>query len=70
MTRPFFSCQTQVLFGLIIRARMPVPKLAKNGQNSSFAFESKNAPARNTETLEIQTALKAQRGIKTIFGQI
>jgi hypothetical protein len=49
---------------------MPVPKMVKNGQNSSFALESKTAPATNTETLEIQTALKAQRRIKTLFGQI
>jgi hypothetical protein len=53
-----------------ILARMPVPKMAKNGQNSVFVFESRITPTRKTwKPGKIKTALKAQKRIKTIFGQ-
>jgi hypothetical protein len=49
---------------------MPVPKMAKNGQNSVFVFESGITPTRKTwKPWKIKTALKAQKRIKTIFGQ-
>jgi hypothetical protein len=49
---------------------MPVPKMAKNGQNSVFVFESRITPTRKTwKPGKIKTALKAQKRIKTIFGQ-
>jgi hypothetical protein len=50
--------------------RMSVPKMVKNGQNSAFAFESGTAPTRKTrKPRKFKTVLKAQKGIKTIFGQ-
>ena len=51
-------------------ARMSVPKMLKNGQNSALTTENRTAPTQKIRKLEkFKTVLKAQKGTKIISSQ-